>query len=82
MSFIVLRRASTDRWETIGPRLAEMSEIEAEGKARNLARDHPAQEYAIAEITKIFRTQSQVVTRAAKAEWMEPEPVRNFENAM
>lgn len=68
MSFIVLRRATLQRWETIGPRLVEMSEIEAEAKARNLARDHPAQEYAIAEITKIFGSEQQVVSRPAKTE--------------
>ena len=68
MSFIVLRRASFERWETIGPRLSEMSEIEAEKQARNFARDHPNQEYAIAEISKIFRTEQQVVARLAKAE--------------
>ena len=63
MSFIVLRRASLERWETIGPRLAEMSEIEAEAKARSLARKFPNQEYAIAEITKIFGTKREVVAR-------------------
>jgi hypothetical protein len=45
-----------------------MSEIEAEKQARNFARDHPNQEYAIAEISKIFRTEQQVVARLAKAE--------------
>ena len=68
MSFIVLRRATPERWETIGPRLVEMSALEAESQARSLARAHPNQEYAIAEITKIFGIEKQVVARPAATE--------------
>ncbi len=68
MSFIILRGAATERWETIGPRLAEMSEIEAESQARTLARNYPSQEYAIAEITKIFGIEQQVVAKSMGAD--------------
>ena len=68
MSFVVLRRAASDRWETIGPRLAEMSEFEAEAKIRGLARKYPNQEYAIAEITKIFGMKIEVVARGVGAD--------------
>lgn len=64
MSFIVLRRASSDRWEAVGPRLSEMSEFEAESRARSLALNYPNQEYAIAEITKIFGSEREVVARS------------------
>lgn len=64
MSFIVLRRASSDRWEAVGPRLSEMSEFEAEIQARSLARNYPNQEYAIAEIIKVFGAKREVVARS------------------
>ncbi len=63
MSFVVLRRASKATWETIGPRLIELSEIEAEGQAREFAHNHPNQEYAVAEVRKIFGMERQVVAR-------------------
>ena len=63
MTFIVLRRASSDRWEAVGPRLCEMSEFEAESHARNLAQKYPNQKYANARIVKVFCTESDVVVR-------------------
>jgi len=41
-----------------------LSELEAESQARGLARNYPDQEYAIARMIKIFRTESEVVAKS------------------
>ena len=85
MSFVVLRRASKATWETIGPRLVEMSECDAEGQAREFAHNHPAREYAIAEVRKIFGMERQVVVRDvgdAKIPTSTPRPVYNLKRAI
>jgi hypothetical protein len=54
LSFVVIRRATDATWESIGPRLIEMSATEAETHARDFAHNHPNQEYAVAEVRKVF----------------------------
>jgi hypothetical protein len=53
LSFVVIRRATDATWESIGPRLIEMSAAEAETHARDFAHNHPNQEYAVAEVRKV-----------------------------